>query len=263
MNDEVEDFLAHYGVKGMRWGVRNDKRGSGRVGLTTDQAVLATYGAVFATALLAKVVVDYKDSGRKDARKHGDKEFKKDPSLKRKMTPDELHTKVVKQINPKYGETGTKMNCRRCTMAYEMRRRGYDVKATYSRYAGDQGQRNFKKATLSKKETFQTDLGQKDVGPIAHLSSADRSKAIFSAIEKNPNGSRGEVTAAWFFGGAHSMAWEVVDRKAVIFDAQSGKKYANPSDFDMFAGGVSSASTTRLDNKQLNQEFLRRWVSDV
>lgn len=25
MTDEVDDFLAHYGVKGMRWGVRHDR----------------------------------------------------------------------------------------------------------------------------------------------------------------------------------------------------------------------------------------------
>lgn len=31
MNDEVDDFLAHYGVKGMKWGVRKD-RGVPRAG---------------------------------------------------------------------------------------------------------------------------------------------------------------------------------------------------------------------------------------
>src|SRR4029077_17292919 len=39
---------------------------------------------------------------------------------------------VVAPINPGYGDLGTKMNCRRATFAYEMRRRGYDVKATKS-----------------------------------------------------------------------------------------------------------------------------------
>lgn len=30
MLEKTDDFLAHYGVKGMRWGVRKDRRSSGR-----------------------------------------------------------------------------------------------------------------------------------------------------------------------------------------------------------------------------------------
>lgn len=33
MSDEVEDFLAHYGVKGMKWGVRNDRSSSALAGV--------------------------------------------------------------------------------------------------------------------------------------------------------------------------------------------------------------------------------------
>lgn len=39
---------------------------------------------------------------------------------------------VIRGVNPKYGQPGSKMNCRRCTFTYEMRRRGYDVEATRS-----------------------------------------------------------------------------------------------------------------------------------
>ena len=50
----------------------------------------------------------------------------RDPNL----DVDGIMSKVVPAINPDYGKFGTKMNCRRATFAYEMRRRGYDVAAT-------------------------------------------------------------------------------------------------------------------------------------
>lgn len=46
------------------------------------------------------------------------------------MDADTIYSKVVSKINPDYGAPGTKVNCRRATFAYEMRRRGYDVAAT-------------------------------------------------------------------------------------------------------------------------------------
>jgi hypothetical protein len=64
--DSVEDFLAHYGVKGMRWGIRktNEAEGGGgeRKGLSEGQkkalkiglAGAAITGAAVTTALLAK-----------------------------------------------------------------------------------------------------------------------------------------------------------------------------------------------------------------
>lgn len=63
---EVEDFLAHYGVKGMRWGVRNASDSGGtattRKGLSEGQkkalkvgaGVAAITGAAIVTGILAK-----------------------------------------------------------------------------------------------------------------------------------------------------------------------------------------------------------------
>ena len=57
--------------------------------------------------------------------------WKSNPELaKPGMTEDDIFRDVVQPINPGYGDPGTKVNCRRATYAYEMRRRGYDVAAT-------------------------------------------------------------------------------------------------------------------------------------
>lgn len=269
-----EDLLKHYGVKGMRWGVRRSDeqlaraRGekvkspstSGRVGVDP----LTIYGAGIAAFLVQRHVRLYLDSGRKDAKKTGEKEFKKNPELKKKMPVDELNEKVVKQINPGYPEPGTKMNCRRATMAYEMRRRGNDVKATKSKMASGQTPKGMEKAIGTKFE--ESMWGEKRVSdPKTFIKATPQKKAdlIFESLSKSPNGSRGELGVSWMFGGGHSIAWEVVDNKPVVFDTQNGKVYKNSKELAKFTPVVLDAAQTRLDNKTIDDEFIKRWVTDA
>lgn len=58
--------------------------------------------------------------------------FELNESLRKSMSADELLNKVAKPVNPGYAKAGGKMNCRRSTYAYELRRRGFDVHATTS-----------------------------------------------------------------------------------------------------------------------------------
>lgn len=88
-------------------------------------------------------------------------------------------------------------------------------------------------------------------------------KSIFDSIAKEPNGARGELGVGWSFGGGHSMAWEIVNGRPVIFDAQAGLKFDSPDSFAKIAGRVGKAGYTRLDNLQLNDEYLKRWVNNV
>lgn len=67
----------------------------------------------------------------------------------------------------------------------------------------------------------------------------------------------------WKAGGAHSMAWEVVKGKPVIFDTQTGKRYNNASEFFSMARQMKGAGFTRLDNVELDQDFLMRWMRDA
>ncbi len=89
---------------------------------------------------------------------------------------------------------------------------------------------------------------------------------IFRALRDEPNGARGELGVQWDVGGAHSMAWEVVKGRPVVFDAQSGKKLSDSKEFleaVSKAGGIKTAGYTRLDNVPMNEDFLMRWLKDA
>lgn len=216
----------------------------------------------------------------------GQKSFKKKPELsKPDMGIDEISEKVVKRINPDYGEPGTVMNCKRCTFAYEMSRRGYDVKATKSKKATGQTGIGTYSALTDKKQnlfslymdSYKTDsdslsnkiiestfyLGVDEI-PLdyaqPHWENTDR---VIESLTQYGNRARGELTVSWTFGGAHSMAFEVIDDFPVIFDCQTGETYKTVSEIENLFSNVSHAASTRLDNVELNEDFLLRWVEDA
>jgi hypothetical protein len=91
----------------------------------------------------------------------------------------------------------------------------------------------------------------------------DYGEAILSALRKEPNGSRGEVSVVWGGMGGHSLAYEVIKGKPVIFDTQSGKIYKKASDLKEFSPHISAAALTRLDDVDLDLDFLQRWVKSA
>ena len=338
--------LRHYGVKGMRWGVRKDRetrrenkakkfdqkvsdinskidahKGGRKKGyirklesdrdryaedaqrvrdgkMTTRQKKIAIGAAVAATLVAAKATHVGIESGefRRMADQgraflnleHG---FKKNPDLSAVTRPDEVFLKVVKQVNPDYGAIGTKMNCRRATFAYEMRRRGYDVQATRTTSGYGQSISGLKNAISPGEKLRRTgkmsviwDVANEKVQsakdssiatPLRNLQDGlpvgsknnigygdELPRKIFERLAKEPNGSRGELGVIWKQGGGHSMAYEIFDGKPLIFDAQTGRAFVN---FDDLAESmdIGGAGFTRLDNLDLNTDYLRRWVRNA
>jgi hypothetical protein len=147
-----------------------------------------------------------------------------------------------------------------------MRRRGYDVKATKSNYATGQTIQGVAKAIGIKPRDFHPDT-QFGKHLIYHgtYKDNDHGVKVFKSLAKEPNGARGELGVQFMFGGGHSMAWENINRKPVIFDTQNGKRFSNPKDLNMYLRSlhVSQSSYTRLDNAKLNQDFLTRWLANA
>lgn len=302
----VGDFLAHYGVKGMKWGVRKDRQTSGSsaasqkaektlntvkplLAMVTPRANLqskvlqvgqaAAAGMDLKKALNASLVspmaiagyaVSAADSGAyrvpgmiaKNAIRGG---FPKDPSLsKPNMSVKDLQNKVMKPINPDYPGLGTTNNCLRATYTYEMRRRGYDVAATKTIMAS--GQTNMTARVMTKSLS----TGSKIKNPNAptgikslFINKPPTAKDAFDALSKQPNGSRGDFQMRWGpFMGGHSVAYEIVRGKPVIFDTQSGKTYSTPAELNALVGRAQALSFNRLDNKDLNSMGITAWVKD-
>lgn len=203
---------------------------------------------------------------------------------------DGIMTKVVAHINPGYGAPGTKNNCRRATFAYEMRRRGYDVAATKTHTGRGQDVSGIynalnpginlvpvgptgvmarvfaegrKKVNDEAKTPF-TDFVNKPHALFGDhfFDGEDRASKFLDTIANEPSGARGEMGIGWKGGGGHSVSWEKVHDKLVVFDNQSGKKYEG-NDFFELVDHTTQIGYTRLDDKELNQDFLRRWLKSA
>lgn len=217
-------------------------------------------------------------------KKHGLR-WKLNPSLRDpNLSIDELAEKVVKPINPHYGAPGTKMNCRRATLAYEMRRRGYDVAATRSSTGRGQditGTYNLLHPGINMVPSGASGAAVRAAGesrkmqkPFTdfiktgnllgehHIKGWRIGSRVLEDLSQQPDGARGELGIKWLVGGGHSLAWERVKGETVIFDTQTGQKYVGDHIFKIMPN-VAEAGITRLDNKPLNDEFLKRWLRNV
>ena len=135
------------------------------------------------------------------------------PNLKRKtsiMTPNG----DMAACNRQYSKGGVyKNNCISCALAYDMRRRGYDVEAmpidTTSATNGSLPvQLDFYKG--EKLETFEVP-NDPDVA----------AKQFSNRILKYGDGSRGMLRIRWKNGDGHAAVWEVDDGFVVIRDPQN------------------------------------------
>lgn len=277
--------------------------------LTRNEKIAVASAAIVATYAAYKLGSNYIQSGEANRAMMKGKAFmegKEAPTFNRNETfahkgfdADQLKVFVANGINEP-GSFGGKVNCRRCTLTYEMRRRGYDVKATKTTTGrgqdggglfntmtkeGDKlvapglsgifaraGSEQINKARGKTDETPFTDFATKiaEQGGAGlnkiHTNSNDRSvnsKSVFDTLSKEPNGSRGEVGITWAMGGGHSIAYEIVNNKPVIFDTQTGKYFKTPEEFDVYGSKVNTASFTRLDNVDLNEDFLMRWMKNA
>ena len=172
------------------------------------------------------------------------------PNLKRKTTETNQNEDMA-ACNPKYLKGGVyKNNCISCTLAYDMRRRGYDVEAmpidTTSATNGSLPvQLGFYKG--EKLETFE--VPSDDEAAMKQFS--DR-------ILKYGDGSRGLLRIRWKNGDGHAAIWEVSGDAVVIRDPQNNT-IVNLSDYLRRAKTFYYFRTDNLKLTDKVTEFVRNY----
>lgn len=284
-------------------------------GKLTSKQKQVVAGAVVVSAIVgAGLLINARQSGALNswrlmgqARLRGQKvPFPVDKSLSRKMSAKALLEKVGKPVNPGYSTPGGKMNCRRCTYAYELRRRGFDVHATTSAAGYGQSESGVINALTTKgKDYFKAtsmsttvvNTGKSSVAPGDRrkliggrkfldglLLTEEQSKAnvlqrireggsmfdsnlaisssdkVLKELGGHPEGARGEVLFKFGTFG-HSMAWEIVNGVPKIFDTQKGTLYDAAHRVESKWDGFTAAEIRRLDNLDLDINFLTRWAT--
>lgn len=145
---------------------------------------------------------------------------------------------------------GGSNNCGLCTTAYELRRRGYDVRANFS----EQG---FSVKTLS---NFFKNADIQDDSALANQTKSEWMSAIERRLLRQGDGARGNFGGQYAMGGGHSIIYEVANGKVIFRDGQTGKTYRNTYDaIGRFVPGKSNYF--RMDNLEINNDTIHNAVS--
>lgn len=166
----------------------------------------------------------------------------------------------LKRVNPEHNNfnTNTKSNCMLCTSAYEMRRRGYDVRAEKAAIGFDETdvKKWFPKAKVVDVLNDKPSQGFYD--------SKYASKVIENIVQASPEGARGNLLLTFGamsnYAGRHSVAYEVKNGKLMILDAQINSKYEG-SEVKNLLQNCSNVKYARLDNVAFDLKEIKECCS--
>ena len=179
-----------------------------------------------------------------------------DLSLKTKATTLDEDMEAVNPIYHTNNKSLVDENCGACTIAYDLRRRGYDVAAvdedTYRKSGG----------TLNDLVDCYDNAKLIDMSYIARKyniseksSTGHPTKELVSCMEKEMlsegDGARGNFLTVWSLGGGHSISWEVENGEIVYRDCQTNEKV----ELDKWLGMSDEFYYFRTDNLTPNERI--------
>ena len=165
----------------------------------------------------------------------------------RLMTSDE----DLSAVNPSREQPESKVNCQRCVPAYELRRRGYDVRAKSAKIT-ESGKLSSQDVTVAKKTWNRPFKGmQWRQGP-----SRNRIETVMASWG---DGARAEVYVKWVDGASHVFVAEQKNGHTAFIDPQTGN-----ADCSSYFTKIVDSSTmfARIDNLEPIDE-IDDFVEDV
>lgn len=258
--------LYHYGVKGMKWGVRKEYVPKGRRPGKKEPAKnsperykkLAKAGFGFAMLSLAAPITYYAitkihakalENSRNSKWKTNIKDARELEELKK--TKDYSRDEDMKEVNPNLDpdKIETCMNCTLCTATYDMRRRGYDVTAGFT----DLGKYDEEIMSWYKRAKVENALQGWNS---RNFSEIQKQEAVIKRLEALGDGARGHFSAPdTTLSFAHDVAFEIENHKLVFRDCQSNEKYENPKEY-LKNWNMDNASFIRVDHLEYSDKII-------
>lgn len=270
-------YLYHHGIKGQKWGVRRFQNKDGSLtsagknrykqshrdklvekyknkGMSQKDAEkaadkrraierkIAIGAAITAGALATYGLYRYTKRDRLDANVFLDSQLKR-----KTFESSDFDTQInddLKKINREGWAghlllSGRQSNCTSCSMAYEMRRRGYDVVADKTK----NGRMN-----EDVEKFFQSGAKFKNGYSGFYNPSLDKMIAFEQTLKSQGEGARGMIHGQFVHGGGHSIAYEVHNGKVHFVDGQIGRQYKN---MEEAIGNMRAVDYLRTDNLAL------------
>lgn len=246
------DYLMHYGVKGMKWGVRRYQDKNGRLtaegkehyskGSGSDRedgCIICVAAYVGVTAAILSVMEGVESAVDKAKSAKRDKELYKDDN------PNKIDPKNLKKVNPKYGKPEYSKNCTKCACTTELVARGitdYQAGKSNGGFTVKDYSQWFKGAKV--KEVTSTETALRD-----HFG-------------KMKPGSSGIMGFSYEGGmGGHAIHWTVLNDGKVRFeDGQNGKSYELKDFMSEYKPASRIPSNViRLDNCEPDMKKMREF----
>lgn len=258
MLDEAK--LEHYGVKGMKWGVRKtpeqlrDGRKTNMSKKTMDgidPVSLAMSLGLIGVSIIASNVGNKKITMQAE---EPELQLKKLKEAKKIKPPEPYSVSIKNTNNTRSLNKNFKNNCPNTTLAYELRRRGYDVKAKPAPSG----------MTMSSIRDLYN-IKESDIN-ITNMTNPFKTKEnnrkLNSYFDSMPDGYRGAIGVMWdgIASGGHIFNVERVDGKTMFIDSQTGKsgRFRGASLAVKTAEKVTSYATYGLLQNKNPADYLSR-----
>jgi hypothetical protein len=183
--------------------------------------------------------------------------FKDIAKLNKKESIEDAMYRVNPNYNPYDKNEGYEINCAYCSIAYEMRRRGYDVESVANTEWQADTDVVVKNTTYNmlykwfKKPSVFTKVYKEDIAavPAAAKNQAGLVREWTKELESFGDGARGIITVRLRgTDSGHAVAWEIDKGKLRVIDAQVAQEYQ----LSEFVARASTISYIRTDNLEVS-----------